>query len=345
MSDKMIGGAMSDPATMERAFTGKKLLITGSSGFLASGLITRAKEIKCQIRCITRSPTAPPAMQGGRASFEHLAGDIRERRFWKKTLPDVNYVFHFAAQTSVYAADQHPAEDGEANVLPMLRLLETCREHGWRPGILFAGSVTQGGLPTTLPVNETHPDRPVTIYDWHKLLAESYLEHYVRMGWARGATLRLANVYGPGPASAKPDRGILNQMMRRALRGEPITLHGGGSQLRDYLFITDAVDAFLAAAIHLDRTNGAHFVLGSGQGHTLAQAFRLVAERAALLTGRESPITSVEAPQGLSRIEERNFVADPSRFRSVTGWTPRVALAEGIDLTLKSFQAAQTATP
>lgn len=335
---------MHDPTTLEKTFTGKKLLITGSSGFLASGLIVRVKEINCQIRCVTRSPTAPAAMQGGRATFEHVTGDIRERSFWRRTLPDVNFVFHFAAQTSVYAADQNPAEDWDANVLPMVRLLEACREQGWRPGIFFAGSVTQCGLPATLPVNETHPDRPVTIYDWHKLLAESYLQHYVRMGWARGATLRLANIYGPGPASGKPDRGILNQMMRRALRGESLTLHGDGSQVRDYLFITDAADAFLAAAVHLAETNGEHFVLGSGQGRTLAEAFRSVAQQAFNLTGRAVAVNSVEPPQGLSPIEGRNFVADTSRFRSVTGWNARVALPAGIDLTLKSFQAGRTPT-
>jgi len=335
---------MNDRDIWEKTFTGKRLLITGSSGFLASGLIARAKEFSCHLRCITRSPTPPAAMEGGRASFEHVPGDIRERTFWRKILPDVNFVFHFAAQTSVYAADQNPAEDLDSNVQPMLRLLETCREQGWRPGILFAGSVTECGLPVTSPVNETHPDRPVTIYDWHKLLAESYLKHYVRLGWARGATLRLANVYGPGPASGKPDRGILNQMMRRACRGESLTLHGAGQQVRDYLFITDAVAAFLTAAVHLAKTNGEHFVMGSGQGHSLAQAFRLVAERANVLTGQAVTVNCIEPPPGLSRIEERNFIADTSQFRSLTGWTPRVALAEGIDLTLKSFQAAGAAT-
>jgi len=335
---------MTDAASWDRTFTGKRILITGSSGFLASGLIARMKEVSCHIRCVTRSPTPPVAMQGGRASFEHLPGDIRERSFWRKCLPDVNFVFHFAAQTSVYAADQKPVEDWEVNVLPMLRLLETCRDQAWRPGICFAGSVTECGVPTTLPVNEMHPDRPVTIYDWHKLLAESYLEHYVRMGWARGTTLRLVNIYGPGPASGKLDRGILNQMMRRALRGEPLSLHGHGVQLRDYLFITDTVDAFLAAAVTGEKANGEHFVLGSGQGHTLAEAFELVAARAAALTGRKVSIARVDPPPGLSRIEARNFVADSARFRSLTNWSPRVSLPEGIDLTLKSFQAGGLAS-
>ncbi len=334
---------MIDSASLERTFNGKRLLITGSSGFLASGLISQVKEISCHLRCVTRSSTAPAAMQGGRASFEHVSGDIRERAFWRKYLPDVNFVFHFAAQTSAYAADQKPVEDWEANVLPMVRLLETCREQAWRPGIYFAGSVTECGVPATLPVNEAHPDRPVTIYDWHKLLAESYLEHYVRLGWARGTTLRLPNIYGPGPASGKPDRGILNQMMRRALRGEALSLHGDGGQVRDYLFVRDAADAFLAAAVAGEDTDGKHFVLGSGHGHTLAQAFELIATRAAALTGRKVALTRVEPPPGLSRIEARNFIADASRFRSLTQWSPRVGLVAGIDLTLNSFQAAGVA--
>jgi len=332
---------MRDPVAVERAFADRNLLVTGGSGFLASGLVARLQEVNCRIICVSRSSSAAEFVRGGRTVLEHLPGDIRDREFWKQTLPGVNFVFHFAAQTSASVADQNPAADWEANVLPMVRLLETCREHGWRPAILFAGSATQCGLPTTLPVNETYPDRPVTIYDWHKLLAESYLEHYVHMGWASGSTLRLANIYGPGRMSAQADRGILNQMMRRALRGNPLTLHGSGSQLRDYLFITDTIDAFLAAAIHLEKTDGGHFVLGSGQGHTLAEAFNLIAERAALLTGRAVPVVNVKPPRGLSRIEERNFVADTSRFRSIATWTPLIRLSEGIDLTLKSFQAEQ----
>jgi UDP-glucose 4-epimerase len=246
-------------------------------------------------------------------------------------------VFHFAAQTSVHQADANPEQDWRDNVEPLLRLLETCRQRDFRPVILFAGSVTQAGMTEGLPVNESHPDRPITVYDWHKLLAEGYLEHYARRGWARGATLRLANVYGPGPKSAAPDRGILNQIMRRAIRGESPRLYGSGSQIRDYLFVDDAVRAFLAAATHSNRISGQHFVVGSGTGHTLAQAFDLVSQRANVALGLKLTVANINPPAGQSRIEERNFIADTTRFSSATGWHSRVSLPEGIDITLKSL--------
>lgn len=322
------------------AIAGKRLLVTGGFGFLASALVAILAPVECRIVRVTRQSTQPIPSPTGRVTCEHLVGNIREGGFWEHALVDVDFVFHFAAQTSLYTADENPMEDWQSNVLPMLSLLETCRARGWRPGILFAGSATQFGIPSRLPVDESHSDRPVSIYDWHKLLAEGLLEHYVRRGWARGTTLRLANIYGPGPTSGKADRGILNQMLRRALRGEALTLYGTGSQLRDYLFVTDTINAFLAAAAHLDVVNGRHFVLGSGVGHTIAQAFGLVSERAALLTGRNVPVVNVEPPAGLSPVEDRNFVADISQMFDATGWSPQVSLAEGISLTLMAFREA-----
>lgn len=322
------------------SFTGQRLLISGAGGFMASNLIARLAGVDCCIVRLQRPASTTPPKSLAPSRGELVQGDFTQRAFWEAALPGADVVFHFAAQTSVYSADQNPAADWQANVLPLLTLLETCRAHGHRPLILFAGTCTQFGLPEHTPVDEACPDRPVTIYDQHKLAAEAYLEHYVRNGWARGATLRLANIYGPGPVSGKPDRGILNLMMRRALKGEALTLFEGcGGLLRDYLCVTDAVAAFLAAAQHGEAVNGQHFVLASGEGHTLAQAFQLVAERAALLTGKLVPVTSAPAPAGLSRIEHRNFVGDSRRLQAATGWQPRTSLAAGIDRTLQFLRA------
>jgi nucleoside-diphosphate-sugar epimerase len=259
-------------------------------------------------------------------------------------LEGIDIVYHFAAQTSVYVAWQDPVEDMEANVLPLLRLLETCRRKAWKPIILFSGTATEIGLTSDWPVDESVNDDPVTIYDLHKLSAEKYLRHYVREGLVQGAILRLANVYGPGPKSSNADRGVLNLMMRKAIRGEPLTIYGTGHYMRDYIFVEDAAEAFVQAAIHIEKTNGRHFLLGSGQGHTLSAAINLVAERAELKTGRRAPIQHVEPPSGLSPIESRNFVANITRFASATGWCPRVKLGEGIDRTLDYFLSQGKAT-
>lgn len=318
-------------------FAGKRILITGGAGFLASNLVMHLAGTECTVVLITRFGKSVPSTPSGRARCEHMSGDIAEQGFWETALPGADFVFHFAAQTSSYTADKKPLADWSANVLPMISLLEACRTGGHRPMVLFSATVTQFGLPSCLPVDESQPDRPVTIYDYHKLTAEYYLEHYVRQGWARGASLRLANIYGPGPVSGSADRGILNLMMRRALRGEAITIFGSGHQVRDYLYITDAVEAFLAAAIHSERVNGRHFVVASGEGHTLEQAFNLVAERAGDLTGKRVSVVNVTPPPGLSRIEDRNFSGDFSRFSVATGWIPMIKLADGLARTLNIF--------
>jgi nucleoside-diphosphate-sugar epimerase len=175
------------------------------------------------------------------------------------------------------------------------------------------------------------------MYDLHKQVAEQYLRWYAEQGIVRGVTLRLANVYGPGPRSSRSDRGILNQMIRRALAGEPLTVYGTGEQVRDYVYVEDAARAFLAAARNGESLTGGCFVIGSGRGHTIDEAMRMIAMRCAARTGIEVPVRHVEPPGALSPIEQRHFVADTRRFCAATGWHARCTLAEGIDLTMEAF--------
>jgi nucleoside-diphosphate-sugar epimerase len=273
----------------------------------------------------------------GAAGVIDVSGDIRDPEVWERNLEGVDFVFHLAAQTSTYQANDDPVADQAVNLMPMLHLLEACRRRGTRPTVCFASTVTVAGIPERLPVDETHPNHPLTVYDLHKQMAEQYLRWYAEQGAVRGVTLRLANVYGPGPRSSRSDRGILNQMMRRALAGEPLTVYGAGDQLRDYAYVEDVARAFIAAARHSEKLNGGCFVIGSGQGHTIAGAMGMIAERAAARTGIAVEVRHVAPPGSLSPIEQRNFIADPRRFCEATGWHARYSLAEGIDLTMEEF--------
>jgi nucleoside-diphosphate-sugar epimerase len=319
------------------ALSGKTILITGGGGYIAANLANALGETPCRIVRIDRPGAAFPPCAGGIPEIRDTAVDIRRGDAWEGILAGVDIVYHLAAQTSVYAAERDPVADLEINVLPMLRLLTTCRERGLKPAIVFAGTVTEAGLTGTLPVNEDHPDRPITVYDLHKLAAERYLLHFTAGNAVRGAVLRLANVYGPGPASGSADRGILNAMIRRALRGEELTIYGEGDCRRDYVFIGDVVQAFLLAAVHMDSLAGERFVIGTGRGCTVAQAIGMVAKRVELKTGRRVAVRNVKAPADLSPIEYRQFVADAGRFSRLTGWRPRRSLQEGIDITIEDF--------
>lgn len=318
------------------SFRDKGVLITGASGYLASGLIALLKNAPCRIVRLAR-PGSRLEPESGAAQFEDLRGDLREAGIWEQGLAGIDFVFHLAAQTSSYAADADPVADQAANVLPMLQLLEACRRLGSTPAVCFASTVTVAGIPDRLPVDESHPDHPLTVYDLHKQMAEQYLRFYSRQGVVRGVSLRLANVYGPGPGSSRADRGILNQMMRRAVAGEPLTIYGQGDHLRDYVYVEDVARAFIAAALHAGALDGGHFVIGSGEGHTIAAAMELIAGRSTARTGREVAVRHVEPPGTLSPIEQRDFIADSRRFSEATGWTARTTLAEGIDLTLETL--------
>ncbi len=318
--------------------TGRRILITGGAGYVATSVVKALKNSDCRIVRLDR-PGVSFVPVTGAAQIEDRFADIREHNVWDSLLADVDIVFHFAAQTSVYVANDDPHADLSMNVLPMLSLLETCRKKKFRPAVLFSGTATEVGFPASLPVDETYPDNPITIYDLHKWMAENYLKHYVREEHVRGAILRLANVYGPGPRSSSADRGVLNMMVRRGLSGEALTIYGDGNFIRDYIYVEDVASAFIMAALNIDQVNGQHFIIGSGDGHTIAEALHLVAASVERKTGRCVQVLHVEPPAALSPIEKRNFVAATDRFTAATNWRSKVTLQEGIDRVIDDFVA------
>lgn len=311
-------------------FSGKSILISGGAGYLGTNLIHALEKVECNIFRLDRADAAFEPVCGP-VNVRDLKGDVRHPSCWEKVIGDIDIVFHFAAQTSAYVANEDPPADLENNVVPILRLLEACRRNGVKKTVLFASTVTIVGLTSKLPVNEDFPDNPITAYDLHKLMAEQYLKYFTRSEIVSGTILRLSNVYGPGPRSSRPDRGILNQMTKRAVEGKALTVYGDGNYLRDYVHVEDVVTAFLNAAAHIDSLNGRHFVIGSGRGYTIKESMQLVADRVLLKTGHRVPIEHIKPPTPQSPIESRNFVADTSNFSGLTGWETSYDLVRGID--------------
>lgn len=316
-----------------------RYLITGGAGYIGAALLPAiAAEPGARVRRLFRGEK-PPAEQYAGLSVEDFRGDVRERGDLERALEGVDVVLHLAAQTSVYVADKDPAADIDANLRPMLHLLEACRALGSKPRVVLASTCTVYGVSPPLPVREHTPVTPITVYDLHKLAVESYLRHYAEQGYVHGVALRLANVYGPGPKSSKPDRGVLNGMVRRALAGESLKIYGTGEFLRDYVYIDDVARAFVQAAVAAPSLGGRAFPVVSGQSHTLADAVRLVARSVSERTGRAVSVEHVEPPPGLSPIENRNFVADPADLAAAAGFRAAVTLAAGISRTIDYFTA------
>ena len=248
----------------------------------------------------------------------------------------MNFVIHLAAYEHKHGSERNAMLDLNVNALSILHLLEVCRQEGLSPKIVFASSTNLVGLPSKLPVDETFTDNPLTLYAIHKLMAEKYLRHYAREFQLQSVTLRLSNVYGPVPDHNIAARVVLNRIIRKAVRGGPLTLYKNHSCVRDYVFVDDVITAFLAAGTIKGGGNGQHFVIGSGVGHRIAEAVNLVADRVALRTGHRLAV-ELDATVPIEAVEWRDFVADTSRFQAVSGWSPQVSLLDGIDRTVDYF--------
>lgn len=306
------------------------VLITGASGYLASRLVPAVLARSRDVRLLSRRQ---PQFAGKARYFAGSPdGDPQQLT---EAIRGTRTIFHLAGQTSVAEARRDPYADLRANVTGMLRLLELAAAASSRPTIVFAGTVTQAGIPSTDTLDESAPDHPITVYDIHKLTAEKHLAAASALGSVTGVTLRLANVYGPGAPSAAPDRGVLNRLIRGAVSGEPLTVFGEGRQLRDYTFIEDVIDAFLLAADHAAAIAGRYFVIGSGERRTMADIIHAVAGRASKRFGRAIQVTRAEPPVNRDLIDARSYAVDASAFMTATGWAPRTRLEDGIDRTLE----------
>lgn len=319
-------------ANLENTFKGKRILITGGYGFLGTNLADALSAFDCEIVRLGR--TCGIKLTGRKAKIVDLAGDVCDSATWEKVLKGVDIVFHLAAQTSDKVASENVNRDFDANVRPMLNLLEICRHKGFHPSVFFSGSITQVGVPSGLPFDEKHADSPITTYDLHKLIVENYLKFYIKKGIVRGAILRLAYVYGPGPKNSAADRGVLNQMIARAIQGKNLSVWGWGNYTRDYIFVGDVVRAFLMAAVNVLKINGGHFVIGTGNGHTMSEAFKIVATRVGEVTGKTVKVTHNNL-RNFPEADRYDYIVDPKLFTRATGWKPNFSLVHGIEETIK----------
>ena len=140
-------------------FNKKRILITGSHGYLASGIIRQLAQYDCTMICLGRNDKLKPPK--GVATIETVDFDVTNRKGWPGLLKGVDYVFHLAAQTSLAVAESDPVADLNSNVFPMVYLLQSCRALHIRPVILFAGTATEVGMPSICPVNEDIADEPL----------------------------------------------------------------------------------------------------------------------------------------------------------------------------------------
>lgn len=321
------------------------IMVAGASGYLGTALLAALQTIPCRIVALGRSSqNVVSELNAERelTTLTMLTVDLSQPGSWTEPLrserPDI--IFNLAAYEHRRGSPHAPAQDLAVNAAAMLDLLETCRQLELKPQIVLASSANLAGCPASLPVDESFPDQPLTLYSIHKLAAEQYLKYYSSTFGIPGVALRFANVYGPLGKDQREiaSRVVLNRIMLQALKGGPLQLYGNHHCRRDFVYVSDVVSA-LCAATTLTPKGGSHYFIGSAEGATLGEVVNLVADRAEAVSGRRPEIRIMEEA-ALEPIEWREFVADCTRMRTQTGWSPSVRLREGIDRTLLEFHEA-----
>jgi UDP-glucose 4-epimerase len=242
-------------------------------------------------------------------------------------------IFNLAGQVSHIDSMQDPYTDLEINCRAQLSLLEACRRNNPCVKVVYAGTRQVYGHPGTLPVTEDHLVRPTDVNGINKAAGEYYHLVYNNVFNVRACSLRLTNTYGPRQLLKHNRQGFVGWFIRLAIEDREIQIYGDGSQVRDFVYVDDAVDAFLRAGA-TDACNGQVFNVG-GLEPTSHRDF------AALLVGIAGSGTYrfVEWPAEQKAIDIGSFHADSSRAASVLGWRPTTTLEDGLARTIAFYRA------
>jgi len=225
-----------------------------------------------------------------------------------------------------------PYTDLEINCRAQLSILEACRANNPGVRVVYAGTRQVYGRPEYLPVDERHLVRPADINGVNKAAGEYYHLLYNNVFDLRACSLRLTNVYGPRQLIRHNRQGFIGWFIRLAIEDREIQVFGDGSQMRDFVYVDDAADAFLRAGAS-DACDGDVFNVGGDEPISHRDLVSLLIQTAGTGTVRY-----VEWPADKKRIDIGSFYSDSTKFRERVGWTPRIELREGLRRTIAFYR-------
>lgn len=314
-------------------------MVTGGHGFtgswLARELLARGERVKVldrpgpRLTDVETARTSGLELHGIGAEVEVVEADLRDPAAVSAALAGTELVFHLGAQTIVSRARESPRETFEVNVLGTWNVLEACREREVAR-LVCASSDKAYGASEELPYREDHPLRAVHTYDASKAAADVLARSYWHSYRLPVAVTRFANVYGGGDLNFTR---LIPEAVSALLDGRPPVIRSDGAPERDYLYVEDAVGAYLDVAAALDDGGaGEAFNAGSGQAHSVARVLALLAEVSG--TKIEPDIRGSGGPEG----EIDRQCVDSTKLREATGWRPRVELHDGLARTLEWYR-------
>lgn len=304
-----------------------RILVTGGAGFIGSHVVESYRFHGHEVAVLDNFSTGKRenVPQGVRI-FE---GSITDATFVRQVFADFQpeVVNHHAAQISVVVSTGEPVRDAELNIMGTINLVLAAKEC---PCVLKFIYATSGGAmygnPTELPCTETTPALPISPYGLSKHTAERYLWLLATDASFTATVLRYSNVYGPRQ-DPHGEAGVCAIFTGRMLEGQPVTIFGDGTQVRDYVYVEDVAEANLAA---LQLGDGEAFNIATGSGTSTQGVFDT------LKSATKYPGDPAYGPERAGEIQE--VVLSPAKAETQLGWKAANSFTQGIQKTVQWYR-------
>ena len=314
----------------------KRVLITGGLGFIGSNLARHLVNVGAKVTIVD----SLIAEYGGnlfnlkdlKDEIEIKITDVRDSISMDQLIPNQDFLFNLAGQTSHLDSMENPFTDLDINAKAQLSILEACRKHNPDIRIVFASTRQIYGKPQYLPVDEKHPWHPVDVNGVNKMAGEWYHIVYNDVYGIPASVLRLTNTYGPRMRIKDARQTFLGIWIRNLLEGKPIQVFGNGLQRRDYNYVDDVVDALLLAATRPE-AKGKIFNLGAPNPLSLEETAKLMCN-----LNKGASYKKIPFPEDRKAIDVGDFVCDYQAFQSTFDWNPKVKFQEGISESIDYFR-------
>lgn len=306
----------------------KNALVIGAGGFIGRHLCLALVEAGYSVIAADVLPSSATA--GFTSGVTRIVLDVTTVTDFRPLLHGVDVVFYLACTLLPQASNEKPVFDVESNLIPVIRLLEAARLSGGVRVVFASSGGTVYGVSSEMPISETHLTEPRCSYGVVKLTAEKYMSLYGELYGVPTVCLRISNPFGVGQDHSRP-QGAVGVFLRKIQLGEPISIWGDGTVVRDYVFVTDVARAFVAAANY--RGNFNVFNIGSGVGTSLNELLYL------LFTATGSSVRIENLPAREFDVNKNVLSIDLARRE--LGWMPLYTLSKGIRILCDNMQIGE----
>ena len=313
----------------------RKVLITGGLGFIGSNLAIKCLALGMDVTVLdnldSHSGGNPINLDNYTADIRIVSGDILDYKLLTRMILDKDLIFNCAASTSHGYSMREPWRHSDVNSRGVINLLEAIKQRNRDATLVHLGTTTQLGLLQYRPADENHPEFPTDLYSANKMVSEKYVLIYAKAYGINASVIRLPNVFGPRAAIHSADFAVNNYFVGLALQDKQITVYRPGDQLRNVLYVDDAVSALLAVTESPESVGETFFATGDEH-----YSVKTIAERTCQVLG--GSVKMVEWSKTKKAIDVGDVVITNAKIKRRLGWTPSITFDEGLVRTGHYFE-------